>query len=124
MSIDNDVPTVWAKVLEEEPWVPFEDPHLPGGENAAQVKILAPNVFYAWFPPGYSAPAHSHPFNTTYHMVKGALRFGDEGWVGANSVRGVQAGHVYGPEEADPVHGCEFLLVSDGPIGIDWDESA
>lgn len=121
MSIDSSA-AVWATALNDVPWTPYEDPHLPSGDSAAQVKIVTPNVFYAYFPPGFSAPAHSHPFNTTYFMVKGAMRFGDEGWVRAGSVRGVRAGHAYGPEEADPVVGCEFLLVSDGEIRVDWSD--
>jgi mannose-6-phosphate isomerase-like protein (cupin superfamily) len=82
--------------------------------------MLSPNVFLAAFPPGFSAPAHAHPYDTTYYVIEGAIRCGDEGWVKANSVRAVQAGHVYGPEEAHPVVGVTFLLVSSGPIDIEW----
>ncbi|SFQ27918.1 cupin domain-containing protein [Amycolatopsis rubida] len=115
-------PAVWSAVPGEMEWTAYEDPHLPSGENAAQVKILAANVFLARFPPGFSAPAHAHPHDTVYHVTKGRIRFGDEGWFAAGSVRGVSAGHEYGPEEADADVGAEFLLVSSGPIDILWAE--
>lgn len=119
MTTFTDAP-VWHQDIEDVPWVTYEDPHLPAGDQAAQVKILHPNVFLAWFPAGFEAPSHAHPFDTVYFVQEGRIRFGDEGWFGPGSVRGVQAGHEYGPEQADPDTGVQFLLVSSGPIAINW----
>lgn len=116
-------PPVWTRQLDQIEYVPFDDPHLPSGPDSAHLKIAAPNVFWAKFPPGYTAPTHSHPYDTVYYVQFGRIRFGDEGWVGPGGLRGVTAGHEYGPEEADPELGAEFLLVSAGPIDITWSTS-
>ncbi|MEC3974905.1 cupin domain-containing protein [Amycolatopsis sp. H20-H5] len=123
MNENNDttaVEPVWAVDLASVPWTAYEDEHLPSGDLAAQLKIVNPNLFYAKFPPGFTAPVHSHPFATTYYVTQGRIRFGDEGWISAGQFRGVHAGHAYGPEEADPERGCEFILWSTGPISVDW----
>jgi hypothetical protein len=118
MAFDHN--QAWSIDLATLPWVAYEDEHLPAGDSAAQVKIIRPNVFYARFPAGFTAPAHSHPHDTVYCVTQGRIRFGDEGWVAAGGFRGVQANHRYGPEEADPIRGCEFILWSTGPISIQW----
>lgn len=121
MNSGNITPGPWVTAIEDIPWTPYVDPHLPGGPDVAMVKILEPCAFYVWFKPGFRAPAHAHPHDTYYFVTEGAIRFGeDEQWVLPNSVRGVPAGHVYGPEVAHPDLGVRFLIISSGPITIDW----
>lgn len=48
------------------------------------------------------------------------MSFNDgSGWYSEGDLRWVRAGVTYGPEEAGP-EGCEFLLISYGPINIQW----
>lgn len=110
----------WSVHIGALRWTAYEDDHLPGGEHAAQVKIITPSLFVARFPPGFTAPAHSHPYDTIYYVKRGSIRFGDEDLVGVGGFRGVKAEHAYGPEAADPKFGCEFILWSAGPISINW----
>lgn len=77
-------------------------------------------MFYAKFPPGFTAPEHRHPHDTTYYVTQGRIRFGDEGWVSAGAFRAFVPTNSYGSEEADPVRGCEFILWSAGPVAIHW----
>jgi hypothetical protein len=85
---------VWAVDLASVPWTAYEDEHLPNGDRAAQLKIVKPNLFYAKFSPGFTAPVHSHPFATTYYVTQGRIRFGDEGWISVGQFRGVHAGRL------------------------------
>jgi hypothetical protein len=72
------------------------------------------------FPPNVKAGEHSHNFDTVYVITKGTLNFNDGlGWLSVGDVRWVRAGTTYGPEEAGP-EGCEFILISQGPIEVAW----
>jgi len=82
--------------------------------------VLSRAVFLVLFPPGLTTPALTHRYDTTYFVTEGAIRFGDQAWVKANSVRAVQAGHVDGSRHAHPAVGVTFLLVSSGPIDTNW----
>ena len=42
------------------------------------------------------------------------------GWYERGDVRWVRANHTYGPEESGP-DGCEFILISMGPIDVQWE---
>jgi len=114
-------PLTGRALIDDTPWEVFED---PAGRPTSPVKVLSsgvPSALYVKFEPGFSAGEHWHPFDTVYVMTQGALQFGDEGIFGPGDVRWVKAGHSYGPEAAGP-EGCEFLLVSAGPIELNWSD--
>ncbi len=108
-------PAIGGVSLDDVPWIDYIDEH--DRVHGAQVKIINPNTTYVWFPPEFRAPEHWHPYDTTYYVTAGRIRFGDEGWFSKNGIRWVTAGQVYGPEEAG-AEGVEFLLVSAGPIDL------
>ncbi|WP_040482049.1 cupin domain-containing protein [Luminiphilus syltensis] len=115
----------------EGEWDTFVDP----GENPGffekmtetiKVKFMGENwekgpwIVANLFPPNVKAGEHSHNFDTVYLITKGSLNFNDGlGWFSPGDVRWVRAGTIYGPEEAGP-EGCEFILISQGPIEVAW----
>jgi quercetin dioxygenase-like cupin family protein len=115
-------PAAWSKALDDVDWTIYANPGLPGRAHIPRFKVLSANIVVALYPPGSSSPRHAHSYDTTYYVMEGAIRFGDEQWVTPNSVHTVRAGHTDGPEEAHPVVGVMFLLVSSGPIDIGWAE--
>jgi hypothetical protein len=119
-TIEVTTSSVWSVALDDVDWTVLEHPNLPARAQAARVKALSRNVFLVLFPPGLTAPARTHRYDTAYYVTEGAIQFGDQAWVKANSVRAVQAGHVDGPQQAHPAVGVTFLLVSSGPIDIEW----
>jgi mannose-6-phosphate isomerase-like protein (cupin superfamily) len=73
------------------------------------------------FPPNTVAERHAHAADTIYVITKGTMTFNDgTGWYGAGDVRWVRANNTYGPEESGP-EGCEFILISMGPIDVQWE---
>lgn len=49
------------------------------------------------------------------------MTFNDgSGWYYPGDLRWISADHEYGPEESGP-DGCEFLLVSYGPMDVQWE---
>jgi hypothetical protein len=87
------------------------------GEDWEKGPWIVPNQF----PPNVKAGVHSHNFDTVYVITKGSLNFNDGlGWLVTGDVRWVRAGTWYGPEEAGP-EGCEFILISQGPIEVAWE---
>jgi hypothetical protein len=113
-------PPVWSVALNDVDWTVQEHPTLLARAQAARVKVLSRTVCLVLLPPGLIAPAHTYHYDTTYHVTEGAIRFGDQPWVRANSVRAVCAGHADGPLHAHPAVGVTFLLVSNGPLDLDW----
>jgi hypothetical protein len=88
------------------------------GESWEKGPWIVPNHF----PPNVKAGTHSHNFDTVYVITKGSLNFNDGlGWLVPGDVRWVRAGTIYGPEEAGP-DGCEFILISQGPIEVIWED--
>ncbi len=74
------------------------------------------------FPPDTKANRHAHAADTIYVIMKGSMTFNDgTGWYTTGDVRWVRAGHTYGPEESGP-DGCEFILISTGPIDVQWED--
>ncbi len=72
------------------------------------------------FGPNVKAEKHSHNYDTVYYILRGSMSFNDgSGWLQAGDLRWVRADFEYGPEEAGP-EGCDFLLVSQGPINVQW----
>ncbi len=118
--------------LDDGDWTTFVDPtsspdffeHMTDivkvkfmGENWEKGPWIVPNKF----PPNTSAGRHSHPNDTIYIVMRGSLTFNDgTGWYKPGDVRWVRADHCYGPEESGP-DGCEFILVSSGPIDVNWE---
>lgn len=75
------------------------------------------------FPPHCKADIHAHNHDTVYYVIQGTMTFNDgSGWYSPGDLRWVRAGTEYGPEEAGS-EGCTFLLVSNGPIDIQWKDS-
>jgi len=73
------------------------------------------------FPPNTVAERHAHAADTVYVIMRGSMTFNDgTGWYAPGDVRWVRANHVYGPEESGP-EGCDFLLISMGPIDVQWE---
>ena len=73
------------------------------------------------FPPNTRADRHAHAADTIYVIMRGSMTFNDgTGWYKTGDVRWVRANHTYGPEESGP-DGCEFILVSMGPIDVQWE---
>lgn len=86
------------------------------GESWEKGPWIVPNRF----PPNCKAETHAHNYDTVYYILKGSMTFNDgSGWYQVGDLRWVRAGTYYGPEEAGP-DGCEFLLISQGPISIMW----
>lgn len=124
--------TVGRASLDEGEWGTFVDPeqhpeffeHMTDvikvkfmGENWESGPWIVPNQF----PPNAKAGVHRHNYDTVYVVMKGSISFNDGlGWLKPGDVRWVRAGTWYGPEEAGP-EGCEFILVSQGPIEIAWE---
>lgn len=120
----TDIPTapaadaaIGGASIDDLPWIDYVDEH--DRVHGGQVKLVNPRTMYVRFPPGFRAPEHWHPFDTTYFVTAGSIMFGDEGWFERGGVRWVSAGHVYGPELAGD-DGVEFLLVSSGPIELNY----
>ena len=87
------------------------------GENWETGPWIVPNKF----PPNTKAGRHSHPEDTIYVIMRGSLNFNDDtGWYKPGDEKWVRANHMYGPEESGP-DGCEFILVSAGPIDVNWE---
>ena len=87
------------------------------GESWEKGPWIVPNRF----PPNCKADPHAHNYDTVYVVTKGTLTFNDgTGWYKPGDVRWVRANTMYGPEEAGP-EGCEFVLVSTGPIDVQWE---
>jgi mannose-6-phosphate isomerase-like protein (cupin superfamily) len=117
--------------VEDNEWETFADPaddqfygHMENGiietqflgESWEKGPWIVPNRF----PPNCRADKHSHNHDTVYLVTKGTMSFNDgSGWYRAGDVRWVRAGVEYGPEEAGP-EGCEFILISYGPINVQW----
>jgi redox-sensitive bicupin YhaK (pirin superfamily) len=116
---DND----WELFVDEDQEAGFFD-HM---SDKVQVQFLGedwesgPWIVPNRFPPNCKAAKHAHNFDTIYYILKGTMSFNDgSGWYSAGDLRWVRKGTTYGPEEAGP-DGCEFLLVSYGPINIEWE---
>jgi hypothetical protein len=122
-TIEATASSMWSMALDDVDWTVLEHPDLSARAQAARVKVLSRAVFLVLFPPGLTTPALTHRYDSTYFVTEGAIQFGDEAWVKANSVRAVQAGHVDGPQHAHPAVGVTFLLVSSGPIDMNWTTS-
>jgi redox-sensitive bicupin YhaK (pirin superfamily) len=117
--------------IEDNEWETFVDPaespeffdHMSRvietqflGESWEKGPWIVPNRF----PPNTKAAKHSHNHDTVYYITKGTMSFNDgSGWYAPGDLRWVRKGTVYGPEEAGP-EGVEFLLISQGPIDIEW----
>jgi mannose-6-phosphate isomerase-like protein (cupin superfamily) len=87
------------------------------GESWEKGPWIVPNRFS----PNLKADRHAHNHDTIYYILEGSMTFNDgSGWMTKGDLRWVRAGHIYGPEEAGP-EGCDFLLVSAGPIDVEWD---
>jgi len=88
------------------------------GENWEKGPWIVPNRFG----PNVKAEKHAHNYDTVYYILKGSMTFNDgSGWYEVGDLRWVRAGLEYGPEEAGP-DGCDFLLISYGPINVQWAE--
>ena len=86
------------------------------GESWEKGPWIVPNKF----PPNTKADAHAHNFDTIYYIIEGTMTFNDgSGWYRKGDLRWARAGVMYGPEEAGP-EGCTFLLVSGGPMNVQW----
>ena len=86
------------------------------GESWEKGPWIVPNKF----PPNARADAHAQNFDTIYYIIKGSMTFNDgSGWYREGDLRWARANVEYGPEEAGP-DGCTFLLVSAGPMNIQW----
>jgi len=90
------------------------------GESWETGPWVVPNKF----PPNTRAERHAHGADTIYVIMRGSMTFNDgTGWYEPGDVRWVRANHTYGPEESGP-DGCEFILVSMGPIDVQWEAGA
>ena len=86
------------------------------GENWEKGPWILPNRFG----PNVKADKHAHNHDTVYYILSGSMTFNDgSGWYKEGDLRWVRANVEYGPEEAGP-DGCDFLLISQGPIDIQW----
>jgi len=124
--------TVGRASMNEGEWTTFVDPEADAGfyehmSDTVLVKFMGeswekgPWIVPNRFPPNCQADRHAHNHDTVYLITKGTMTFNDgSGWYGPGDVRWVRAGTVYGPEEAGP-DGCEFVLVSQGPIDVEWE---
>jgi quercetin dioxygenase-like cupin family protein len=83
---------IGGAVLDDLEWIEYVDVH--DRVHGGMVKIVNPRTFYVRFPPGFRAPEHWHPYDTTYNVTAGRIMFGDEGWFEKGSIRWVTAGHV------------------------------
>ena len=115
--------------LDDGEWTTFVDPktspdffkHMTDivkvkfmGENWEKGPWIVPNKF----PPNTKADVHSHAADTIYIIMRGSMTFNDgTGWYKKGDVRWVRADHMYGPEESGE-EGCEFILISMGPIDV------
>lgn len=87
------------------------------GKNWEEGPWIVPNKF----PPNTKADRHAHNYTTVYYITKGSMTFNDgSGWYYPGDLRWISADHEYGPEESGP-DGCEFLLVSYGPMDVQWE---
>ena len=109
---DKEAFDAWAAHMTPEPVkVKFM------GESWEKGPWIVPNRFG----PNVKAESHAHNHDTVYVVTKGTMTFNDgSGWYGPGDVRWVRANTMYGPEEAGP-EGCEFVLVSPGPIDVQWE---
>lgn len=117
--------------IEDNEWELFVDEEADAGffdhmSDKVEVQFLGeswergPWIVPNRFPPNCKAGDHAHNFDTVYYILKGTMSFNDgSGWYSEGDLRWVRAGVTYGPEEAGP-EGCEFLLISYGPINIQW----
>jgi mannose-6-phosphate isomerase-like protein (cupin superfamily) len=86
------------------------------GESWEKGPWIVPNRFE----PNVKADPHSHGYDTIYYILSGTMSFNDgSGWYEAGDLRWVRAGLEYGPEESGP-DGCDFLLISYGPVVTEW----
>lgn len=89
------------------------------GESWEKGPWIVPNKF----PPNTKADEHAHNHTTCYYILKGSMTFNDgSGWYHAGDLRWIRPDHQYGPEEAGP-EGVEFLLISDGPMDVQWKDA-
>jgi len=89
------------------------------GESWEKGPWIVPNRF----PPNCKADAHAHNYDTIYYIIKGTMTFNDgSGWYREGDLRWARANVMYGPEEAGP-DGCTFLLISAGPMDVQWKDS-
>lgn len=87
------------------------------GESWEKGPWIIPNRM----PPNSKADAHAHNHDTIYYILEGSMSFNDgSGWYHKGDLRWVRSGLSYGPEEAGP-EGCDFLLISAGPINVQWE---
>jgi len=118
--------------LDDGEWTTFVDPNespefFEHMSDVVKVKFMGdtwetgPWIIPNKFPPNTSAERHAHGADTVYVIMRGSMTFNDgTGWYEQGDVRWVRANHVYGPEESGP-DGCEFLLISMGPIDVQWE---
>lgn len=119
--------------LDDGEWTTFVDPekfpeffeHMSG---IPKVKFLGdtwetgPWIVPNKFPPNMVAERHAHAADTIYVIMRGSMTFNDgTGWYKNGDVRWVRANNMYGPEESGP-EGCEFILISLGPIDVQWED--
>ena len=117
--------------IEDNEWELFVDEETQGEffdhmTDKVEVQVLGedwekgPWIVPNRFPPGCKAEKHAHNHDTIYYVLRGTMSFNDgSGWYREGDIRWVRAGVEYGPEEAGP-EGCEFLLISQGPINVQW----
>ncbi|GEL21590.1 hypothetical protein PSU4_05440 [Pseudonocardia sulfidoxydans NBRC 16205] len=87
------------------------------GKNWDEGPWIMPNKF----PPNAKADRHAHNHATIYYITKGSMTFNDgSGWYHPGDLRWIEPYNEYGPEEAGP-DGVEFLLISAGPIDVQWE---
>jgi hypothetical protein len=118
--------------VDEGDWTTFVDPEVDAGfydhmSDKVLVKFMGENwergpwIVVNQFPPNCRANTHAHNHDTVYVITKGSMTFNDgSGWYGPGEVRWVRADTWYGPEEAG-ADGCEFVLISQGPIHVQWE---
>jgi mannose-6-phosphate isomerase-like protein (cupin superfamily) len=88
----------WAKHMT----IPVKTQFL--GESWEKGPWIVPNRFE----PNVKADPHTHNYDTIYYILRGSMTFNDG------------SGVLYGPEEAGP-DGCDFLLISYGPVITTWE---
>ncbi len=123
--------TVGRARVDEGEWELFVDEEADAGfythmSDKVLVKFLGedwergPWIVPNRFPPNCRAANHAHNHDTIYYILRGSMTFNDgSGWYHEGDLRWVRAGTVYGPEEAG-AEGCDFLLISHGPINVQW----